>query len=46
MIYWIGGFNSCGKPFNVVGFVFEMNTLEIVEEHHRVFTIRKNIATE
>jgi len=46
MIFRKGEFDGCGKPFNVTGFVCEVNTLKIPEEHHRVFAIRKNIATE
>ena len=46
MIFWKGELNSLWKPFNVVGFVFQVNTFEIVEEHHRVFAIRKNVAAE
>jgi hypothetical protein len=46
MIFWKGELNSLWKPFNVVGFVFQMYPLEIVEEQHRVFAIRKNVAAE
>jgi hypothetical protein len=46
MIFGKGEFDGCGKPFNVIGFVFQVNTFEIPEKHHRVFAIRKNIATE